>query len=142
MSMHRNSFIGASHAARLQRKYSIVNFYYVAIIMATAFNWSSGFLGEDGALLFSFGVAAIVIYFLGTIYFLVAAVSANTVAFIWLVIKIITSPHSDSFAQSLVMIFMAFGLWLFLLSLLWFSNNYYTYLRGYTEKEIENLYNK
>ena len=138
MSLHRNSFIGASHSARLQRKFNIVNLFYVTAAFIFISKISRGFLGEESSWLLGFIAAGIILYYMGTILFFVVANIANAVVLVLMTISAINKPIFG--VHPFIQIIVGIGLWLFMFSLLWFSNNYYTYLKGYTEKELDSLY--
>jgi hypothetical protein len=140
MSMRRNSLIGAFHAASLQRKFSQVGAYYLLALYILIQTKLTGILGEEGAMYLGFGAVVIGFYYMGTIEFFITGIVANTIFIGWGGVHLLTKVNS--FSDVFFAIIVTAGLWIFLFGLLWFSNNYYAYLKGFTEKEVNNLYKR
>ena len=137
MSMRRNSFIGAFHAASLQRQHSGVAVIFAlfvalvpAILVAVATAIPLLFFLTEAVL------SGIVIYFIGSYAFLVFSNVLNAIVIPFIAILLIAFANADPF----IVIFVGIGVWVILYSMMWFSNNYFRYLIGFTEKETERLY--
>jgi len=137
-SLSRNSFIGAFHAAGLQREFVNHTIIYILFNGIVIGGLIGAPFGAGAALIAGAIVSAVLFIFIGSYLFILIANTINAIAISIGGIVALLDPELA--IHPLVVIFGAIGSWAILYSILWFGNNYFTYLSGYLEKEDELLY--
>jgi len=141
MSNFRRSYIGAGHAARIQRDFAPIGILYALIIGAILWGILAGdkLLGLNGV--FSFVVGALVsgwlVHLLGTLWFFLVSIALNTLIIGGVFVLLASSPEVEFHP---LMIFTAIGAWGIVNAALSFSNDYFWYLLDQWKHEQDYMY--
>jgi len=141
MSDFRRSYIGAGHAARIQRDFAAIGILYALIIGAIVWGIlaTDKLLGLNGIFSFVVGasVAGCLVHLLGTIWFFLVSIVLNTLIIGGIFVSLAFSPDVEFHP---LMIFTAIGAWGIVNSALSFSNDYFWYLLDQWKHEQDYMY--